>query len=385
MTDNKKNESNEKQVSEAGLADVVACNSGISLIDGQAGQLLYRGYDAVELARHSTFEEVAYLLWYGRLPGLSEFEAFLDGFTGSMRLPVETVMIMRMFPHVATPMEILRTAVSSMGHWDPDSGVTRLDALMRKAQRITERMPLIISSYQRLRNGMEPIEPRSNSGIAMNFLYTLTGKEPDPVMVRAMDSALILHADHELNASTFTARVVAATLTDIYSCITSAIAALKGPLHGGANAEVMNMLDAIGDPARADSWVKERLSEKKKIPGFGHRVYRCEDPRATALRETARKITTMTGNTRYFEIAEEVEKTMLTNTKVFPNVDFFSGTLYNAMGIPSELFTPIFAISRVVGWTAHILEQLKNNRLIRPTANYVGPSLTPYVDINARS
>ena len=178
MTDNKKNESNEKQVSEAGLADVVACNSGISLIDGQAGQLLYRGYDAVELARHSTFEEVAYLLWYGRLPGLSEFEAFLDGFTGSMRLPVETVMIMRMFPHVATPMEILRTAVSSMGHWDPDSGVTRLDALMRKAQRITERMPLIISSYQRLRNGMEPIEPRSNSGIAMNFLYTLTNKEP---------------------------------------------------------------------------------------------------------------------------------------------------------------------------------------------------------------
>lgn len=206
MTDNKKSESSEKQVSEAGLADVVACNSGISLIDGQAGQLLYRGYDAVELARHSTFEEVAYLLWYGRLPGLSEFEAFLDGFTGSMRLPVETVMIMRMFPHVATPMEILRTAVSSMGHWDPDSGVTRLDALMRKAQRITERMPLIISSYQRLRNGMEPIEPRSNSGIAMNFLYTLTGKEPDPVMVRAMDSALILHADHELNASTFTAR-----------------------------------------------------------------------------------------------------------------------------------------------------------------------------------
>lgn len=359
MTDNKKSESSEKQVSEAGLADVVACNSGISLIDGQAGQLLYRGYDAVELARHSTFEEVAYLLWYGRLPGLSEFEAFLDGFTGSMRLPVETVMIMRMFPHVATPMEILRTAVSSMGHWDPDSGVTRLDALMRKAQRITERMPLIISSYQRLRNGMEPIEPRSNSGIAMNFLYTLTGKEPDPVMVRAMDSALILHADHELNASTFTARVVAATLTDIYSCITSAIAALKGPLHGGANAEVMNMLDAIGDPARADSWVKQRLSEKKKIPGFGHRVYRCEDPRATALRETARKITTMTGNTHYFEIAEEVEKTMLANTKVFPNVDFFSGTLYNAMGIPSELFTPIFAISRVVGWTAHILEQLK--------------------------
>ena len=385
MAENKTIEKNDKLISEAGLADVVACNSSISLVDGQAGQLLYRGYDVVDLAKHSTFEEVAYLLWHGRLPGLSEFEAFLDGFTGSMHLPVETVMILRMFPHVSTPMEVLRTAVSSLGQWDPDSGITRRDALLRKAQRITERIPLIISSYQRLRNGLEPIEPRTNSGIALNFLYTLTGKEPDPVMVKAMDTALILHADHELNASTFTARVVAATLTDIYSCITSAIAALKGPLHGGANAAVMNMLNEIGDPAKAEGWIKQRLAEKQKISGFGHRVYRCEDPRATVLRETAREITTMTGNTRYFEIAQEVEKTMLANTKVFPNVDFFSAPLYNAMGIPTELFTPIFAISRAVGWTAHILEQLKNNRLIRPTANYVGRSLTPYVGIADRS
>ena len=378
-------EDKNKLISEAGLADVVACDSKISLVDGQAGQLLYRGYDVTQLARCSTFEEVAYLLWYGRLPGLIEFQAFLDGFTGSTRLPAETSMILRMFPRAATPMEVLRTAVSSMGHWDPDSGNTRLDALLRKAQRITERIPLIIAAHERLRDGKEPVEPLSNCGIAMNFLYTLTGKEPDPVMVKAMDTALILHADHELNASTFTARVVAATLTDIYSCITSAIAALKGPLHGGANAAVMAMLEEIGEPARAEAYVKEQLAAKKKIPGFGHRVYRCEDPRATVLRETAREIAQLTGKTRPLEIAQEVEKTMLANTKVFPNVDFFSAPLYNAMGIPSELFTPIFAVSRVVGWTAHILEQLKHNRLIRPSARYVGAGLTPYVNIADRS
>lgn len=369
----------------AGLADVVACDSAVTLVDGKEGRLLYRGYDVAELARRSTFEEVAYLLWYGRLPGLVEFQAFLDGFTGSMRLPAETSMILRMFPHAATPMEVLRTAVSSMGHWDPDSGNTRLDALLRKAQRITERIPLIIAAHERLRDGKEPVEPRSNCGIAMNFLYTLTGAEPNPVMVKAMDTALILHADHELNASTFAARVVAATMTDIYSCITSAIAALKGPLHGGANAEVMKMLEEIGEPGRAEAYVTEHLAAKKKIPGFGHRVYRCEDPRATVLRETAREITELTGKTRYFEIAREVEKAMLANSKVFPNVDFFSAPLYNAMGLPAELFTPIFAVSRVVGWTAHILEQLKNNRLIRPTAHYVGPGLTPYADIADRA
>ncbi len=368
-----------------GLADVVACHSSICLVDGKAGQLLYRGYDVADLAKHSTFEEVAYLLWYGRLPGLTEFEAFLDGFTGFVQLPVETVMILRMFPHAATPMEVLRTAVSSMGHWDPDSGNTRLDALLRKAQRITERIPLIISSLQRLRNGHEPVEPRYNCGIAFNFLYTLTGEEPDPIMVKAMDTSLILHADHELNASTFTARVTAATMTDIYSAMTSAIAALKGPLHGGANAEVMKMLEEIGEAYKAEGWVKRQLADKKKVPGFGHRVYRCEDPRATVLRESARQITTLTGQTHYFEIAQEVEKAMLTHSKVFPNVDFFSAPLYNAMGIPTELFTPIFAISRAVGWTAHILEQWKNNRLIRPTANYIGPSLTSYMDIGARS
>ena len=233
---------------EAGLADVIACTSSISLVDGASGRLLYRGYDIAELAEQSSFEEVAYLLWFGRLPGVVEFRAFLDGFSGSMKMPVETVMILRMFPHAATPMEVLRTAVSSLGHWDPDSGNTRLDACLRKAQRITERIPLIIAAHRRLRDGHEPLKPKAGHSIAFNFLYTLQGTEPHPDMVKAMDTALILHADHELNASTFAARVTAATMTDIYSAMTSAIAALKGPLHGGANAEVMKMLEQIGTP-----------------------------------------------------------------------------------------------------------------------------------------
>lgn len=380
----KENKQTTAPVNDGGLADVTACSSTICNIDGKKGLLLYRGYDVIELAKMSTFEEVAYLLWYGRLPGLTEFHAFLDGFTGSMTLPVETVMILRMFPHAATPMEVLRTAVSSLGHWDPDSGNIRLDASLRKAQRLTERIPLIVAAHQRLREGHEPVSPMGGNGIAFNFLYTLQGREPDPDITRAMDVALILHADHELNASTFAARVTAATMSDIYSAVTSAIGALKGPLHGGANADVMRMLEEIGKPSRARQWVLDRLAEKRKIPGFGHRVYRCEDPRAPVLREYATRISGMKGDNRLMDIARIVEETMLANSKVFPNVDFYSAPLYHAMGIPLELFTPIFAISRTVGWTAHILEQWKNNRLIRPVAEYTGPARQSYIDIGLR-
>jgi len=369
---------------EEGLADVVACNSSICLIDGEGGRLIYRGYDALELAQKSTFEEVAYLLWYGRMPGLTEFQAFLDGFTGSMALPVETVMILRMFPKAVTPMEVLRTAVSSLGHWDPDSGNTRLDASLRKAQRLTERIPLIVAAYQRLREGSEPVAAIPNHGIAFNFLYTLQGVEPDPEIVRAFDVALILHADHELNASTFAARVTAGTMSDIYSAVTSAIGTLKGPLHGGANAEVMTMLEEIGEPKHAEKWVLNRLAEKRKIPGFGHRVYRCEDPRVAILRKYAEQVTGKIGDTRYFEITRAVERVILANTQVFANVDLYTASLYQAMGLPLDLFTPIFAISRTVGWTAHILEQWGNNKLIRPRAHYVGHSPVKYVPINSR-
>jgi citrate synthase len=370
---------------EAGLVDIVACNSAICFIDGKEGRLLYRGYDVLDLAANSTFEEVAYLLWYGRLPGQTEFQAFHDGFTGSMMLPGETVMILRMFPKAATPMEVLRTAVSSLGHWDPDSGNTGLDACLRKAQRLTRRIPLLVAAHQRLREGLEPITPVSGQSVAYNFLYTLHGREPAPEIVRAFDAVLILHADHELNASTFAARVTAATMADIYSSVTSAIGALKGPLHGGANTEVINMLREIGAPELAEQWVLARLADKGKIPGFGHRVYRCEDPRVGVLREYAQKICAVKGDTRLYDITRAVERTMLAHSKVFPNVDLYTASLYHAMDIPEVLFTPIFAISRSVGWTAHILEQWSNNRLIRPRAEYIGPSLLQYVPIENRN
>jgi citrate synthase len=370
---------------QGGLADIVACDSAICFIDGQKGRLVYRGYDVRDLARHSTFEEVAYLLWYGRLPGRTEFQAFLDGFTGSMTLPVETTMILRMFPKAATPMEVLRTAVSSLGHWDPDSGNTRLDACLRKAQRLTKRIPLILAAHQRLREGVEPIAPVPSQGIAYNFLYTLQGREPDPEIVRALDVALILHADHELNASTFAARVTAATMADIYSAVTSAIGTLKGPLHGGANTEVMKVLRETGSPDKAEQWVLDSLAARRKIPGFGHRVYKCEDPRATVLRKYTETVTRKVGDTTYYDITREIDRVMSEHSKVFPNVDLYTASLYHAMGIPDELFTPIFAMSRVTGWTAHIFEQWGNNRLIRPIANYTGPTSLKYIAMDKRT
>ncbi|MBN1457933.1 MAG: citrate synthase [Armatimonadetes bacterium] len=383
MTGNRGN-SDERSNANPGLRDVIALDSQICYVDGEKGRLVYHGYDVVELAQQSSFEEVAYLLWYGRLPGKVEFDAFLGGFTGSMELPTETVMILRMFPRAATPMEVLRTAVSSMGHWDPDSGNTRLDACLRKAQRLTERIPLLVTSHQRLRSGLEPLAPISGKSIAYNFLYSLHGEHPDPDVVRVLDAALMLHADHELNASTFAARVTAATMSDMYSSVTSAIGALKGPLHGGANEQVMRMLHEIGDPSKAESYVLEALSRKERIPGFGHAVYRTEDPRARVLREHAERLSELSGDTSWFEIAREVERATRENTKVFPNVDFYSGIIYQLMGIPSELFTPLFACSRVVGWTAHILEQWGDNRLIRPRAQYTGPTDLHYVPIDQR-
>ena len=375
----------ESKPTDGGLADTVACDSDICFIDGKEGRLVYRGYDALELAEKSSFEEVAYLLWYGALPRETEFKAFLDGLSASMALPTETVMILRMFPKTATPMEVIRTAVSSLGHWDPDSGNTGLDASLRKAQRLTLRIPLLIAAHQRLREGLEPIHPIPGHGIAYNFLYTLQGKVPDPQVERAFDAALILHADHELNASTFAARVTAATLSDIYSSVTSAIGALKGPLHGGANMEVMQLIEEIGTPGRAETIILEKLANKVKIPGFGHRVYRCEDPRVDMIREQVSSLTSFTGEKNNFAITQEIEKVVLEQTKVFPNVDLYTAALYSAMGLPPELFTPIFAISRTVGWTSHIMEQWGNNRLIRPRAEYIGPTNLHYTDIGERS
>jgi citrate synthase len=369
----------------AGLEGVVVADTAISDVDGKEGRLIYHGYDIEDLAEHAEFAEVAYLLWYGRLPGQAEYEVFLDSFTGSMDLPIETIMILRMFPKAATPMEVIRTGVSSLGHWDPDSGVTRRDAVLRKAIRLTTRIPMLVTAHQRIRNGHEPIHPVPGKSIAYNFLYTLTGQEPDPLSVKTFDVGLILHADHGFNASTFAARITAATLSDMYSSVVSGIGTLKGPLHGGANEEVMRMLTEIGDPARADAYVKERLSRKDKIPGFGHRVYKTEDPRAKVLRKYSKELGEHFGDTRWFEISQIVEQVVRANTKVYPNVDFYSASCYHLMGIPTELFTPIFVCSRVVGWTAHILEQWANNRLIRPDSNYIGPMNLKYVAMEERT
>jgi citrate synthase len=375
----------EDKQAEKGLTDVVVCDSEICFIDGDMGRLIYRGYDAIELAEKSSFEEVAYLLWYGAMPRATEYKAFLSGFTGSMELPVETAMILRMFPKSASPMEVLRTAVSSLGHWDPDSGNTALDACLRKAQRLTLRIPLLIAAHHRLKNGLEPIKPVAGHSIAFNFLYTLHGQQPDPLIERALDAALVLHADHELNASTFAARVTAATMSDIYSSVTSAIGALKGPLHGGANIDFMLLAQEIGSPERAEAIITDMLDRKIKIPGFGHRVYHCEDPRAVLLRQYARQVCALAGNSNYFDITEEVRRVVMEKSNVFPNVDLYSGSLFNAMGIAPELFIPVFAMSRVVGWTSHILEQWSNNRLIRPRAEYVGNHNLRYIDIRQRS
>ena len=373
----------------AGLEDVVAGTSSVCLVDGVEGRLLYRGYNIVDLAEQSTFSEVAYLLWYGRFPGKKEFAAFDTTFRSYVELPEETGMILRLFPRAATPMEVLRTAVSSLGHYDPHSGNTARDASLRKAMRLTARIGSIITAHERLRQGLEPIKPRAGESIAWNFLYTLTGKEPEALFVRILDLCLILHADHEWNASTFAARVTAATMSDMYSSVTSAIGTLKGPLHGGANEAVMKMLLEIGEVSKAKAWVKDALARKVKISGFGHRVYKTEDPRATVLRKYAEQLGKHTGQTKWYDLSRVVDQAMLEYTqregkKIFPNVDFYSASVYYTMGIPVQLFTPIFAMSRISGWTAHILEQWANNRLIRPRAEYTGPLRLPYVPIEQR-
>ncbi|MCS6949379.1 MAG: citrate/2-methylcitrate synthase [Armatimonadota bacterium] len=374
----------EEQTVHIGLMDVVASTSSICFIDGQKGRLLYRGYDIVEMVEKSTFEEVAYLLWYGRLPTKAEFERFLDSLLGDMQLPAEMVELMRLFPKTTTPIEALRTAVSALSHWDPEGNRIDAEAGMRIAARLTQRIPLLVAAYERLRQGQEPVQPIPGKSIAYNFLYCLHGQEPPELWVRVLDVALVLHADHEFNASTFVGRGVASTLSDMYSAVTAAIGALKGPLHGGANEQAMKMLFEIGEPSKAEAWVKNALANKVKVPGFGHRVYRTEDPRATILRRYAEQLTKGTEHEWLYQTCREVERTMLANSKVFPNVDLYSGICYHTMRVPAGLYTPIFAISRTVGWTAHILEQWSDNKLIRPRAKYIGPDGLSYVPIEQR-
>ena len=376
--------SSEANVAKAGLEGVVAGESSISDVNGEEGRLIYAGYDIHDLARYSTFEEVIYLLWNLELPTRSELENLKQQLSRESGLPAQVQELIRSVPKEANPMDMLRTVVSSLSFYDPDGADMTREANVRRAIRLTAKFPTIVTTYQRLRNGHEPVEPREDLSLAGNFLYTLTGEEPDDIATRTMDLAFILHADHEWNASTFAARVTAATLSDMYSAIVSAIGTLKGPLHGGANEGVIKNLLEIGSVDNVETWTKDALVKKKKIMGFGHRVYRTEDPRATHLREMSRQLGERTGEKKWYEMSKKMEEVMMREKNLNPNVDFYSASTYYALGIPTDLFTPIFACSRITGWTAHVLEQYANNRLIRPRAEYVGPRGQKYVPIDER-
>jgi citrate synthase len=358
----------------AGLEDTVATSSSICYLDGDRGVLAYCGYDIHELARWATFEEVCYLLWHRRLPSRAELGDLQSQLAAGRALPEAIIRLIRMLPR-GDSMDALRTLTSALAHYDGDAADNSPQANYRKAVRLTAQLGSLVATLSRIDSGGGPIPPDPVLGQAANFLYMLTGQRPSGLAVKAFDVALILHADHELNASTFAARVAAATLTDIHSAIVAAIGTLKGPLHGGANAEVMRLLLEIGPEGteRAEDVVRAKLARKEKIPGFGHRVYRTEDPRATHLRQMSKELTAKAGQRHWYDMSERIERLVKTEKKLNPNVDFYSASTYYALGIPIDLFTPIFAVSRVSGWTAHVLEQYANNRLIRPRAEYVGP------------
>jgi citrate synthase len=372
----------------AGLEDIVATDSSICFIDGERGVLSYRGYDIHDLARFATFEETCYLLWHGRLPVRAELGDLQSQLAAARPLPEPIIRLIKMLPPgqpgsggtapgAGDGMDALRTLTSALAHYDADAPDTSPRASYRKAVRLTAQIASLVATWGRMQAGGGPVTPDPALGHAANFLYMLSGERPDATAVRAMDIALTLHADHELNASTFAARVAAATLTDMHSAVVAGICTLKGPLHGGANAEVMKMLLDIGQDApadRVDAYVRGKLQRKEKIPGFGHRVYTTEDPRATHLRQMSQDLGARAGNRKWFAMSERIEQIVKSEKKLSPNVDFYSASTYYTMGIAIDLYTPIFAVSRISGWSAHVLEQLSNNRLIRPRAEYTGPS-----------
>ncbi len=367
-----------------GLEGVVANQSSICYVFGEEGRLIYRGYDIHDLADHSTFEETAYLLLRGDLPTRGQLGAFLAELKAAQKVPKVVQRVIKDAPLAADPMNVLRTAVSASVFADPDHGDESAAAEYRKAVRLIAQLPTMVAMFHRLRNGQRPLAPRRSLPLAANFLYMISGAVPDAESAKAFDVALILHADHELNASTFAARVIAATLADMHGAVTGAVGALAGPLHGGANTQVMKMLLAIGAPDRAEAWVRDALAGKRKIMGFGHRVYRTEDPRAAHLRRMAEQLGRKAGQPQWFAIQRVIEDVMRREKGLYCNVDFYSASMYYVMGIPLDLYTPIFAISRVGGWCAHVLEQHADNRLIRPRAEYVGPMNRTWTPLGRR-
>ena len=369
-----------------GLEGIIATKSSICWIDGDAGVLSYRGIDIHQLAEHSNFEETTYLLWFGVLPTASQLVEFRKELAFSRALNWRIYEFLRNVPTDATPMEVLRTAVSLLSLYDPDEKDSSHESNVRKSYRLTSQIAMIVAIFDRIRKGKTIIDPDRSLSHSANFLRMLNGVNPTETATRALDVALILQADHELNASTFAARVIASTFSDIHSAVVGAIGALKGPLHGGANAETMKILSAI-DEAGADpvEYVKQMFEQKKKISGFGHRVYHTEDPRATHLRRMSEDLSRSAGNTKWFDMSRKIELFVNAEKKLNANVDFYSASTYTALGVEIDLFTPIFAISRIAGWTAHVIEQLDDNRLIRPRADYIGPPYPqPYVPIEKR-
>ena len=374
----------ESTAAAAGLRGVVAAQSAIGDVNGEEGILIYQGYDIHDLAEHSTFEEVIFLLWNGRLPKADELAEFEDRLRRNYEVPAEVMELMKQFPTTADPMDVLRTAVSYLDFYDANGHGTDRETAVKAAVRITGQIGTIAAAWDRIRNGKDVIAPDKSLNIAENFLYMLRGTRPDADEAHMFDVCLILHADHELNASTFTTRVVSGTLAGMYGAVTAGIAALAGPLHGGANTNVMKMLIGIGDLDKVDAWVDNALEEKKKIMGIGHAVYKTEDPRATWLRKYSKHMAEKTGVSKWYDMSQRIEQLMLEKKAMHPNVDFYSASTYYLMGIPMDLYTPIFAVSRISGWTGHILEQYGHNKLIRPRAEYIGARDLKYVTIGER-
>ena len=366
-----------------GLEGVAVAVSKITSIDGKAGKLMYRGYIIRDLAENATYEEVVYLLLNGELPTKSQLDEFNQKLVAARAIPQKVIDLIRLMPKDSNPMAALRTAVSALSLYDAESEVNTPEANSAKAIRLIAQFATIVTAFERIRNGKEPLAPRSDLSHAGNFLYMLTGEEPTAVATRTFDIALILHADHEMNASTFAARVTASTLSDFYSAVTSAIGALKGPLHGGANTEVMKMLLEIGEESKVEEYVKNALANKQRFMGFGHRVYKTIDPRAQVLRRMARELGE-SGDPKWYRMSEKIEWMVREEKGLDPNVDFFSASVYYMMGINLDLYTTIFAVSRIAGWSANILEQYANNRLMRPDTDYQGSPERAYVPMDKR-
>jgi citrate synthase len=370
-----------------GLDNVYVEESKICFIDGEASKLFYRGYSIDDLAEHSTFEETAYLLIYGWLPTKLQLAEFRKRIESYRPLEPSLSQLIRSFPTSSDPMDVLRTTVSAIGLYDPEPLTDNIEARIDKALRVLAKTPTIITTFERLRNKKEPVAPKAGLSHAANFLYMLTGEQPDAYDANVMDVALILHAEHEMNASTFSCTVTASTLADMYSVITSGIGTLRGPLHGGANEAALRTVLEVGEPSRAEAYVSDALAKKQRIMGFGHRVYRTWDPRYVILKKLGGELATKKGESKLFETAVAIEvgaRKHLVGLPIFPNVDSYSGIVFHVLGIPTDLFTPIFAMSRIAGWTAHAIEYLQSNRLIRPKALYIGKTGIPYEPIETR-